>query len=305
METHARHVLVGGFVVLCGALVVVAILWLGKGNIDREMHYYEVVFSDEVSGLTPGSPVEYSGITVGDVQNLRLDERDPRIVRVRIRVNAQTPVREDTGARLGLANITGSTLIRLYGGSPDSPRLTGTPQSPAVIHAEQSGLNRLLANSESLLGDINNLVQNVNAMFSDENSERVAGILDNVEQVTEMLADQGDEMSAALAALQETVASLGQLAQQSSQLLEEEGAASLQSFQRALDAFSGTANQFEQLLTDNEQALNRTLDGMQQAGPAIDDVSRTMRALERLMRQIERNPQGFLLQREQVEEIEP
>lgn len=305
METHARHVLVGGFVVLCGALVVVAILWLGKGNIDREMHYYEVVFSDEVSGLTPGSPVEYSGITVGDVQNLRLDERDPRIVRVRIRVNAQTPVREDTGARLGLANITGSTLIRLYGGSPDSPRLTGTPQSPAVIHAEQSGLNRLLANSESLLGDINNLVQNVNAMFSDENSERVAGILDNVEQVTEMLADQGDEMSAALAALQETVASLGQLAQQSSQLIEEEGAASLQSFQRALDAFSGTANQFEQLLTDNEQALNRTLDGMQQAGPAIDDVSRTMRALERLMRQIERNPQGFLLQREQVEEIEP
>lgn len=305
METHARHVLVGGFVVLCAALVVVAILWLGKGNIDREMHYYEVVFSDEVSGLTPGSPVEYSGITVGDVQNLRLDERDPRIVRVRIRVNAQTPVREDTGARLGLANITGSTLIRLYGGSPDSPRLTGTPQSPAVIHAEQSGLNRLLANSESLLGDINNLVQNVNAMFSDENSERVAGILDNVEQVTEMLADQGDEMSAALAALQETVASLGQLAQQSSQLLEEEGAASLQSFQRALDAFSGTANQFEQLLTDNEQALNRTLDGMQQAGPAIDDVSRTMRALERLMRQIERNPQGFLLQREQVEEIEP
>ncbi|RUO34902.1 MlaD family protein [Aliidiomarina soli] len=305
METNARHVLVGSFVLLAIALMVAVALWLGKSNIDRDLHYYEVVFSDEVSGLTPGSPVEYSGITVGDVQNLRLDDKDPRVVRVRIRVNADTPVREDTGARLGLANITGSALIRLYGGTPESPRLTGSAENPAVIHAEQSGLNRLLANSESLLGDINNLVQNVNAMFSDDNSQRVAGILDNVEQMTAMLTEQRDELGETLAEIRVSINAFGALATQSARLLEEEGNASLQSLQRAMDSIAQSSTEIQHLLQDNDEALQRTLQGMQQTGPAIEDVSRTMRSLQRLIREIEQNPQGFLLQRQRVEEVNP
>ena len=84
METKAHHVLIGSFVLIISAAFISVVLWLGKASIDSDYAYYEVVFNDEVSGLNPGSAVEYSGIKVGDVVNLRLDPNDPRVVRVRI-----------------------------------------------------------------------------------------------------------------------------------------------------------------------------------------------------------------------------
>ena len=62
METRAHHVLIGLFTVITVGAALLFGLWLGKSTIDREFSYFEVLFNEEVSGLTPGSAVEYSGI---------------------------------------------------------------------------------------------------------------------------------------------------------------------------------------------------------------------------------------------------
>ncbi|HCW94701.1 MAG TPA: MCE family protein, partial [Pseudomonas sp.] len=113
METRAHHVLIGLFTVLVVGGALLFALWLGKSSIDREYEYYEVGFNRAVSGLSTGSSVEYSGIKVGDVERLWLEPDDPRKVRARIRVYAGTPIRQDTRARLALANITGAMVIQL------------------------------------------------------------------------------------------------------------------------------------------------------------------------------------------------
>lgn len=305
METKAHHVMVGTFVLAAVAVLIGAILWLGHGAADRDMQFYEIVFDDEVSGLTPGSPVEYSGITVGDVQNLRLDENDPRVVRVRIRVNADTPVREDTGARLGLANITGSSLIRLYGGSPDSPRLSSDPNDPAVIRADRSGINRLLANSESLLGDVNSLVQNINNMFSDENTTRVGNTLDNVEQITAMLADQRDDFDLLVKEMREGLRSFSQLAEQSARLIEQEGTQSLTQVRQTMAAFEQTSRELTDMLRTNAPAIERSVEGLQGVGPVTDELRLTLQTMQRLTRKLEQDPQSLFLRRESIEEVNP
>nr|MBU5868982.1 hypothetical protein [Vibrio cholerae O1] len=42
-----------------------------------------------------------------DVSTLRLDPKDPRRVLARVRLSADTPVKEDTQAKLTLAGVTG------------------------------------------------------------------------------------------------------------------------------------------------------------------------------------------------------
>lgn len=305
METKAHHILVGAFVLIASAMLIGVILWLGKGSVDRDMHFYEVVFDDEVSGLTPGSPVEYSGITVGDVQNLRLDENDPRVVRVRIRVAADTPVRADTGARLGLANITGSALIRLYGGTPDSPRVTGTSEEPEIIIADRSGINRLLANSESLLNDVNSLMQNVNALFNDQNTQRVSSTLDNIEQITTMLARQQDDFDQIVIEFRNSMTAFTYLADQSATLIAEQGSATLGQLREAMQAIEATSSQVASLIANNEEALGRGLQGLQSIGPATNELRQTMQGLQRLIQELETSPRSFFLNQERVEEVEP
>lgn len=305
METKSHHVLVGAFVLAAFGMLIGAVLWLGQSNAERDVHYYEVVFDDEVSGLTPGSPVEYSGITVGDVQNLRLDEHDPRVVRVRIRLAADTPVREDTGARLGLANITGSSLIRLYGGSPDSPHLVGSADEPAVIRAERAGINRLLANSESLLGDVNSLVQNLNNLFSEDNTARVANTLDNVEQISALLAEQRDEFGDLIIDLRTSMRSFTQLAVTSSEFLEQEGGRSMAQMRDTLASIEASSAELAAFMADNQPALKRSIEGFQGVGPVTDDLRMTLQSMQRLVRQLEANPQSLFIRRETIEEVNP
>lgn len=305
METKSHHVLVGVFVLAAFGMLIGVVLWLGQNNAERDVHYYEVVFDDEVSGLTPGSPVEYSGITVGDVQNLRLDEHDPRVVRVRIRVAADTPVREDTGARLGLANITGSSLIRLYGGTPNSPRLNGSADEPAIIRAEKSGINRLLANSESLLGDINSLVQNLNNLFSEENTAQVANTLDNVEQISAMLAEQREDFDDLMIDLRTSMRSFTQLAVTSSEFLEQEGGRSMAQMRETLASIEASSAELAAFMVDNRPALKRSIEGLQGVGPVTDDLRMTLQSMQRLVRQLEANPQSLFIRRETIEEVNP
>ena len=305
METKAHHVIVGAFVLTAVAILIGVILWLGKGAADRDRQFYEIVFQDEVSGLTPGSPVEYSGITVGDVQDLRLDENDPRVVRVRIRVDAETPVRIDTGARLGLANITGSSIIRLYGGSPDSERLYGSAEQPAIIHADRSGINRLLANSESLLGDVNALVQNINNLFSDENTTRVANTLDNIEQISAMLAEQRDGFDELVGDFRHSLQSFSEFAQQTTHLIESETPQTMTQFRETLASVEQISNELSVFMQRNQAGLQRGIEGLQGIEPVTDELQQTLRNIQRLVRQLEDNPQSLILRREQIEEVQP
>ena len=305
METKAHHVFVGAFLLIAVVILMGVILWLGKGAADRDMQFYEIVFQDEVSGLTPGSPVEYSGITVGDVQDLRLDENDPRVVRVRIRVDADTPVRKDTGARLGLANITGSSLIRMYGGSPDSDRLYGSAEQPAIIHADRSGINRLLANSESLLGDVNALVQNINNLFSNENTTRVANTLDNIEQISAMLAEQRDGFDDLISDFRHSLQSFTEFAQQTTLLIESDGAQTMAQLRETLSSVEQVSNELNIFMHRNQSALQRGLAGLQGIEPVTDELQQTLRNIQSLVRQLEDNPQSLILRREQIEEVQP
>ncbi|MBF8722307.1 MULTISPECIES: MlaD family protein [Pseudomonas] len=312
METRAHHVLIGLVTVLVVAGAMLFGLWLTKSSVDDTFKDYEVVFNEAVSGLSRGSPVQYNGIKVGDVSTLRLDPKDPRRVLARIRLSADTPVKEDTQAKLTLAGVTGNAFIQLTGGTPQSPELKGKDGKLPVIVASPSPISRLLSDSSDLVTNVNLLLHNANQMFSEDNIERLSNTLANLEQTTGTFANNKGGISQAIEQLAEvgkqanaTLAETQALMHNANGLLGSEGRQAFGSAEQAMQSLAESTATINSLLKDNREALDDGAQGLNQLAPAIRELRETLNALKGISRRLEADPSGYLLGRDNNKEFQP
>ncbi|AZL71654.1 MCE family protein [Pseudomonas sichuanensis] len=312
METRAHHVLIGLVTVLVVAGAMLFGLWLTKSSVDDAFKDYQVVFNEAVSGLSRGSPVQYNGIKVGDVSTLRLDPKDPRRVLARIRLSADTPVKEDTKAKLTLAGVTGNSFIQLTGGTPESPALKGQDGKLPVIVASPSPISQLLNDSSDLVTNINLLLHNANQMFSETNIEHLSNTLANLDQTTGAFANQKDGIGAAISQLGEvgkqasaTLAETQALMRNANGLLGTQGKQAIGSAEQAMQSLAQSSATINSLLQDNRQSLDDGAQGLNQIAPAIRELRDTLNALKGISRRLEADPSGYLLGRDNNKEFQP
>lgn len=312
METRAHHVLIGLFTVIVVAGALLFGLWLAKSSVDSEFKDYEIVFNEAVSGLSKGSSVQYSGIKVGDVVSLRLDPKDPRRVLARIRLGGETPIKEDTQAKLALTGITGTSIIQLSGGTPQSPKLKGKDGELPTIVASPSPIARLLNDSNDLMAGVNTLMQNANQMFSTANVERVSKTLEHLEQTTATIADQRGDIRQAMqqlsaigkqasAALEQTAA----LMRNANGLLSDQGQQVVGSAERAMKSLEQSSATINTLLTNNQDSLNSGMQGLNGLAPAVRELRETLTSLRAISQRLEANPSGYLLGNDKNKEFTP
>ncbi|POF41260.1 ABC transporter permease [Pseudomonas laurylsulfativorans] len=312
METRAHHVLIGLFTVIVVTAALLFGLWLAKSSVDTEFKDYEVVFNEAVSGLSKGSSVQYSGIKVGDVISLRLDPKDPRRVLARIRLAGDTPVKEDTQAKLALTGVTGTSIIQLSGGTPQSPTLKGKDGNLPTIVASPSPIARLLNDSEDLMAGVNTLMHNANLMFSTENIERISNTLEHLEQTTGAIADQRGDIRQAM----QQLASVGKqantmleqttaLMRNANGLLNEHGKEALGSAEQAMRSLQDSSATLNKLITANQDSLNSGMQGLNGLGPAVHEMRETLSSLRAITKRLEANPSGYLLGSEKTKEFTP
>lgn len=312
METRAHHVLIGLVTVLVVAGAMLFGLWLAKSSVDATFKDYEVVFNEAVTGLSRGSAVQYSGIKVGDVMSLRLDPNDPRRVLAHIRLNADTPIKQDTQAKLTLTGVTGTSLIQLSGGTPDSPPLEGKGGKLPVIVASPSPISRLLNDSSDLVTNINLLLHNANRLFSRENTDRLSATLENLQQTTGAVADQRADISQAIKQLsnlgQQASAAMAQtseLMRNANQLLGSRGPQIADNANQAMQSLAQSTATLNALLESNREALDSGAQGFRDLSPALRELRDTLNSLKAISRRLEANPSGYLLGRDQSKEFEP
>ena len=312
METRAHHVLIGLFTVLVVAGALLFGLWLAKSSVDSEFKDYEVVFNEAVSGLSKGSAVQYSGIKVGDVVSLRLDPKDPRRVLARIRLGGETPIKEDTQAKLALTGITGTSIIQLSGGTPQSPELRGKDGKLPIIVASPSPIARLLNNSDDVMSSINRLLYNANEMLSPENVERLGKTLANLEQTTGAIAEQRGDIRQAMQQLsaigKQATATLEQttaLMRNANGLLNDQGKQMFGSAEQAMKSLEQSTATINTLLTSNQDALSNGMQGLNGLAPAVRELRDTLGSLRAISRRLEANPSGYLLGSDKNKEFTP
>ncbi|EPL08346.1 MCE family protein [Pseudomonas sp. TH05] len=312
METRAHHVLIGLFTVLVVVGALLFGLWLAKSSVDKEFKDYEIVFNEAVSGLSKGSAVQYSGIKVGDVVSLRLDPKDPRRVLARIRLSGETPIKEDTQAKLALTGITGTSIIQLSGGTPQSEPLRGKDGKLPIIVASPSPIARLLNNSNDLMTSINLLLHNANRMFSRENVEHINNTLANLEQTTSAIAEQRGDLRLAM----QQVANLGKqasgtleqttaLMRTANGLLNDQGKQMFGSAEQAMRSLEQSSATINSLLSNNKDSLNNGIQGLNGLAPAVRELRDTLSSLRAITRRLEANPGGYLLGNDTNKEFTP
>jgi len=312
METRAHHVLIGLVTVLVVAGAMLFGLWLTKSSVDDAFKDYEVIFNEAVSGLSRGSPVQYNGIKVGDVSSLRLDPKDPRRVLARVRLSGDTPVKEDTQAKLTLAGVTGNSFIQLSGGTPQSPELRGKDGKLPVIVASPSPISRLLNDSSDLVTNVNLLLHNANQMFSDSNIDRLSNTLANLEQTTGAFANKKGGISDAIEQLAQvgkqanaTLAETQALMRNANGLLGSQGKQAIGSAEQAMQSLAESAATINSLLQDNRQSIDDGAQGLNQLTPAIRELRETLNSLKGISRRLEADPSGYLLGRDNNKEFQP
>jgi phospholipid/cholesterol/gamma-HCH transport system substrate-binding protein len=169
--------LVGVFVIGAGAVLVGSLLWLAGANVFRRVDRYEVVFDRSVSGLTPGASVEYQGVIIGRVQDVRLTDDIPPRVSVAIDVEPGTAIQRDTTAELVGSLVTGIKWIALQGGTEAAGPLEKGGTIPGDVTSFEELSNQVVEIGTRVLSILENLDKNV---FTAENNARLSSFITDV-----------------------------------------------------------------------------------------------------------------------------
>jgi len=307
METKANHVLIGAFTILITILAVFFALWAANYSSNKQWDKYEVVFSEAVTGLGTGGIVQYNGINVGEVTRLRLDPKDPRKVIARIRLQADTPVKIDTKAKLAFIGLTGVAQIQLTGGLPESPRLLPTPEQPIPrIPTTPSALQNLSAAADDI-------VERIRSILSDENVARISGTLDDIHQMSSTVAAQKDDVAALIKNLREVSVNLNKTlvkTQGSLDTIDREVVKNLpaiiQKLDRTLASLESASKNANGVISDNREAISSfSQNGLGQVGPTLAELRVLVRDLRRVTSRLDRNPAGYATGRTHPEEFTP
>ena len=305
METRAHHVIIGLFTLLAGIGAVLFAVWISNANTSSDYRYYTVVFRETVTGLSRGSAVQYRGIPIGDITDLRLDPEDPAQVLAGIRITGTAPVTRDTKARLAFTGITGNTVIELVPGDPDSPLLDGDGTQAARIPASPSPISSLLANGEDLMTNINQLVSSARSMLSEENAQRIGSTLESIEMAASSLSSQSNDIKTLVSELTTASQQAAELMTNVNTLVKEQGTRTLDNVEQTLESIASASQTLEQLLVDNSEAFSSGMQGLGQLEPAVAELRGSLTALRSITRRLEDNPARFLLGRDTFEEYQP
>ena len=313
METRAHHVLIGLFTLIVVLTAMFFAMWLGKSGHDKQFDTYDIVFGEAVTGLSKGSTVEFNGIKIGEISYLWLDKQDPRRVYARVRIDSAAPVRSDTKARMVMTGLTGTSVIRLSSGN--DPKGTPLPHKDGevpVIVATPSPMNKLLTDGEDVIYNANEMLRQARNVLSPENIDSIGKTLKHLEQTTETLAMQRDDMREAIKQLAKATAQANiafaetsRLMQAGNRLIDKDGRQTLLKAQAALASVEKTMQSVEKTVSDNRGRIDRGMDGFSDVGPAVAELRSTLASLKSVTRQLEDQPANYLLGRDQVKEFTP
>jgi phospholipid/cholesterol/gamma-HCH transport system substrate-binding protein len=317
-RAHPRAV--GAFVLGAVALVIGAVLWLSSGDWLEPRDRFVVVFPGSVRGLSKGAPVTFRGVKTGEVKGVDaiLTDRkdDPIVIVVTIEINrnvvsvqegAGRPFVQLSGAELGQALVARGLRARLMSSSlltgpkyidmdflpQDPPRVVGVKTAYPELPTTPTAMEKLGEKGEQfvaklaelpldqMLDDVRSALQSLRTTLeSDDFRGAISGARRATNAVPPTLEDARATLADARKAL-ETVS--GEVRDTGSSTR-----AALREVREMLDRAEATLARLEETASGTDEAR---VAGVQ----AIEELSRTLRALRNLVDYIQTHPEAVVL----------
>lgn len=311
METDARYVAVGTFILLVIAMGVGFVLWYTDASDGREYIRYEIQFAGSVNGLDRGSPVRYLGVDVGRVRRLGIDLQTPTRVNVMVEVDSTTPISSATRASLGLQGVTGLLYINLYQAS-DVDRTSALRQGERypVIESVVSDFDSFLASLPELMGRANSLLERVGRVLSDRNLDALAGTLASLREATAAMPATARNVAELVNQLRATVKEIHSSAETLNAMASEsrpEVRLALQRMTQVTESLAQASLRVDHFTQQSEKQLGHfTQNGLFEIERLVRETRSAAREFRDLSRSLQENPSQILYeQRESGVEIAP
>lgn len=312
METRANHVWVGAVTLVLLAALAAFILWIARLN-EGEQNYYDIYFKQSVDGLAKGSEVAYSGVPVGQVNQIELWPNDPSFIRVRIKVDHKVPITVGTTATIQ-GSFTGVSDIQLKGAVKGAPAITEPgPNGVPVIPTEPGAFSEVLSNAPLLMERLATLTENLNQLLSADNRQAIGGILQNTNTMTRNLANASPQIQKTLVELQgtlnqatQTLAAFQGVAAKADDLLGDQGSSLAQQLRATLASAQKSMDELTLTLQTAQPAFKQVNDQtLPAADAAIRELRATSKALRNVTEKIDEQGAGALLKGQKLPDYKP
>jgi phospholipid/cholesterol/gamma-HCH transport system substrate-binding protein len=303
METRAHYVAVGTFVLAVIFLAFVAILWLGSTEFGQQAKRYYIFFRGSVAGLNKGSQVQYNGIPVGRVVDIRVDPANLEQIQVMVEIDTSiVDIKSDARAFLDANILNGIATIQIRGGTREASDLAPAPgHKYPVIKAGRSELEEVKASLPELVADIKAAAHGINALLDEQNRQAVSDTLRNVQTITSALVEPSKEVNEVVDNANKAVVELRTFFQNLDQSYTEKGGLKDQLSQTLGDAdrlaknLNEASRQLQLVLQENRPSIRSfTQSTLTQVSDLVTDLQRFVAGATRFVSDLERNPSGLL-----------
>ena len=190
MESKINYTIVGLFVVILTAALLVFVYWLTKQSGQQDYDHYHVHLSESVAGLNTDAAVKYRGVDVGSVVRIRLNPDNSEEVQLLLSITRDTAVKTDTTASINFYGITGLAYIELQGLDKNAPLLSRAQDTIPVIPSRPSTFKRIDQSLSQLAEKSAHTLDNINLLLGDENLKNFEGLLFETKELTKDLRGQ-------------------------------------------------------------------------------------------------------------------
>ena len=296
MENRSHALAAGLFVVLLTVLVLGLASWLTRETGVRDI--YEISTRETVTGLQEQAPVRFRGVDVGKVSEIGFDPKVQGNVLVRLQVDREAPLTRETFATLSYQGVTGLAFIQLADEGRPAPRLQPNDEAPPRIPLRPGFLAKLEERGEVILQRVDELTGRVNTLLGDENQKRMTAALENIAKAADSTSSLAHRLDATVTKRVDPALA--------------EATVTLRGVQKSVDEFGRTANEFNQIarrVNAPDGAIDRLSEGSEslagladqfgrttlpRVNRATDEVTRTVRSLNRAVTELTENPQALL-----------
>ena len=297
MDDKVNYAQVGGFVLVLGAALIAAVLWLAAGfNGKKQYDTFQSIMAESVSGLNVDASVKYLGVDVGKVSRIEIDPRNTLQVRLTFLIEKGTPIKQDTEAMLKTQGLTGIAYVEMSPGSAAAAPLLPTRDGEVPTIRSKPSLSARLENvASAVLANVDRVSNNLNGVFDDANRAALKQTLADTATLMHTLAAQRQTLGTGIADAARTARQTARASRQIDPALRRI-AASADALQKMADsvghASAGVGRTAEVAASGVDQLRQQTLPDLD---ALVAEMSRLATSLRRLSEQTERSPSSLLL----------
>ncbi len=141
-----------GILVLAGAAVLIAAIWLAKGYRFGQEFYSVSVMFPEVGSLSTGDPVSVSGVNKGKVQNIKLYKGG---VLVTLELSQEVKLKQDATFTIKNLGLMGERFVSIKTGSSETPLDLAQPAKGVT----EAGIPEVMGTMGQVIQQLNQLVE--------------------------------------------------------------------------------------------------------------------------------------------------